>query len=258
MPRRARLDAPDTLHHVIVRGIEKNNIVSDDRDRQDFVNRLGTIALETATPIYAWALMPNHAHILLRSGPAGLSHFMRRLLSGYAISYNLRHKRHGHLFQNRYKSIICEEEPYYLELVRYIHLNPLRAKLVEDFSKLDRYRYCGHAVLMGKVRHDWQNRDYTLRRFGLKEGEAKRAYRHFVKKGVDQGRREDLIGGGLIRSQGGWSAVKAMRRLGIREKSDERILGSGEFVRKLVEQSDRTRKEQFSAFERSKRANSLI
>jgi REP element-mobilizing transposase RayT len=245
MPRQARLDAPGTLHHVIVRGIERRKIVDDDKDRQDFVSRMGTIALETGTSMYAWALMTNHAHILLRSGLSGLPRYMKRLLTGYAISYNRRHRRHGHLFQNRYKSIICEEDPYFKELVRYIHLNPLRAKLVESLARLDRYRWCGHSVLLGRVKNEWQDRDYVLRWFGAKEGEAKKAYRQFVKKGLDQGRRSDLVGGGLIRSQGGWSGVKAMRRLAVREKSDERILGSGEFVKQLIEQSDKTRKERF-------------
>ena len=258
MPRRARLDAPGTLHHIIVRGIERRQIVDDDRDRRDFVSRMGTVAVESASSIYAWAPMTNHAHILLRSGPSGLSQYMRRILSGYAISYNRRHQRHGHLFQNRYKSIICEEDLYFKELVRYIHLNPLRVGLVDSLAKLDRYRYCGHSVLMGRVNNDWQDRDYVLKWFGAKEGEAKRVYRQFVKKGIDRGRRPDLVGGGLIRSQGGWSAVKAMRRLGVREKSDERILGSGEFVEQLIEQSDQLRKEQFSVQQSLQRAASVV
>ena len=81
MPRQARLDSPGTLHHVIVRGIEQKKIVTDHRDRQNFIDRLGTISQETETSIYAWALMTNHAHILLRSGPKGLPNFMRRLLA---------------------------------------------------------------------------------------------------------------------------------------------------------------------------------
>jgi REP element-mobilizing transposase RayT len=104
MPRQARLDAPGTLHHVIVRGIEKRKIVDDRADRDNFVSRMGQIASETDTVIYAWALMTNHVHILLRSGQCGLSKFMRRFLTGYAITYNRRHYRHGHLFQNRYPS----------------------------------------------------------------------------------------------------------------------------------------------------------
>ena len=127
MPRRARLDAPGTLHHVIVRGIEKRKIVDDVDDRGDFVQRLGEMAAATQTAVYAWALMTNHAHLLLRSSEMGLSEFMRRLLTGYAISYNRRHRRWGYLFQNRYKSIVCDEDAYFRELVRYIHLNPLRS-----------------------------------------------------------------------------------------------------------------------------------
>lgn len=258
MPRQARLDTPGTLHHVIVRGIEQRKIISDDSDRLDFVTRMGTIAKETETVVYAWALMTNHAHILVRSGSPGLSKFMRRFLSGYASSYNQRHKRHGHLFQNRYKSIVCEEDPYFMELVRYVHLNPLRANLVESLARLDRYPWCGHSTLMGRTKSEWQDTDYVLNWFGATEGEARRAYREFVKTGIDQGRRPDLTGGGLIRSHGGWSSVRAMRRLGVREKSDERILGSGAFVEKLIEQADDTRREQFSAQRRLKRAASLV
>jgi putative transposase len=257
MPRQARLDTPGTLHHVIIRGIERRKIVNDDRDRRNFIFRMGSMALETETLIYAWALMTNHAHILLRSGASGLSRYMRRFLTGYAISYNCRHHRHGHLFQNRYKSIVCEEDPYFKELIRYIHLNPLRAKLVENITKLNSYRYCGHSVLIGRVKNDWQDRDYVLKWFGPKEGEAIRVYRRFIEKGIDQGRRHDLVGGGLIRSQGGWSAVNAIRH-GIREKSDERILGSGAFVEQLIQESDQVRKEQFAPHERMKRAVSYI
>jgi putative transposase len=93
MPRGPRLDTPGTLHHVIIRGIEKRKIVSHDTDREDFLTRMGSIALDTGISIYAWAIMTNHAHILLRSSLTGLPTYMRRLLSGYAVSYNLRHNR---------------------------------------------------------------------------------------------------------------------------------------------------------------------
>lgn len=246
MPRQARLDAPGTLHHVIVRGIEKRQIVDDDEDRKSFVDRMGSLALEMDTAIYAWTLMGNHAHILLRSGPSGLSKYMMRLLTGYAVFYNRRHGRHGHLFQNRYKSIVVEEDAYFQELVRYIHLNPLRARIIDSISKLERYRWCGHSVILGKLKNDWQDKEYVLKWFGKRIGDARRAYRKFVENGVEQGYRSDLIGGGLIRSQGGWVAVKEMLREGVREKSDERILGSGEFVQQLIQQSDTERKRQFS------------
>lgn len=148
MPRRARLDAPGTLHHVIVRGIEKRRIVDDDQDREKFIERLGDLSQRTQTAIYAWSLMTNHAHLLLRSGPQGLAPLMRKLLTGYAGGYNRRHHRHGHLFQNRYKSIVVQEDAYFKELVRYIHLNPLRAGLVRSMAELDRYPWSGHSSLM--------------------------------------------------------------------------------------------------------------
>jgi REP element-mobilizing transposase RayT len=249
MPRRARLDAPGTLHHVIVRGIEKRRIVRGVADRKDFIKRLAKISTDTETSIYAWALMTNHAHILLRSSETGLSGFMRRLLTGYAVSYNRRHHRWGHLFQNRYKSIVCDEDAYFTELVRYIHLNPLRAKLVESLAKLDHYRWSGHGVLMGKIKYDWQDSDYVLKWFGKKEGEARNAYRNYVEKAIGEGRRPELVGGGLIRSLGGWSAVKAMRRSGERELSDDRILGSGAFVEQIIKEADAKIKYQLSVSE---------
>jgi REP element-mobilizing transposase RayT len=258
MPRQARLDAPGTLHHVIVRGIEKRRIVDDDRDRENFVTRLGELCLETQTAIYAWALMPNHAHILVKSGPGGISTYMRRLLSGYAITYNLRHRRHGHLFQNRYKSIVCEEDAYFKELVRYIHLNPLRANIVDTLSNLATYRWCGHGVILGRFQRSWQDRDYVLGWFGQKQGEAKQHYQNFVKKGVDLGTRPDLIGGGLVRSLGGWAAVKSARRRDIKEKGDERILGSGNFVEKLIGEAERKVKHQFTPSELLEKAKEAM
>jgi REP element-mobilizing transposase RayT len=206
---------------------------------------MGQIATETETHVYAWALMSNHAHILLRSGPYGVSKFMQRLLIGHAVTYNRRHGRHGHLFQNRYKSIVCDEDAYFRELVRYIHLNPLRAKAVKTLSELDRYSWCGHAVLMGRVKYEWQDRDYVLSWFADKEGPAKRAYRQYVSSGVTEGRRPDLVGGGLIRAVGGWSEVLSLRRAKERVLTDERILGSADFVEAIVKEADERLKHLF-------------
>lgn len=238
MPRQARLDAPGTLHHVIVRGLEQGKIVRDQADREEFVRRLGEVATATKTAIYAWALLPNHAHLLLRSGPPGLPRFMGRLLTGYAIYFNRRHKRFGHLFQNRYKSIVCEEDAYFQELVRYIHLNPLRARCVRDLAELDRYPWCGHAGVLGRVSRPWQERGHVLAWFGRREEKAIRAYRNYVREGVPQGRRPELVGGGLIRSLGGWSEVRAVRRRREPVLADPRILGTGPFVERALQAGD--------------------
>ncbi len=232
--RKARLDAPGTLHHVIVRGIEKRRIVRDDEDRRNFMNRLGVLAEKSETRIYAWSLMVNHAHLLLRSGSFGLPRFMRGLLTGYAVSYNRRHHRHGHLFQNRYHSIVCDEDTYFRELVRYIHLNPLRAGLVKSVGELGKYPWSGHAVVMGRISRGWQDREYVLSWFGKREGEARAAYAKYVEEGKAQGRRPELVGGGVVRSYGGWSAVLSLRRHQGEISGDERILGPGEFVEAVL------------------------
>jgi REP element-mobilizing transposase RayT len=114
MPRQARIDAPGALHHIIVRGIEGNAIFRDAHDRDNFIERLGTLITESLTVCYAWTLMTNHVHLLFKTGLTPIATVMRRLLTGHAVQFNLRHNRHGHLFQNRYKSFLCEEDPYLL------------------------------------------------------------------------------------------------------------------------------------------------
>lgn len=223
MPRLARLDISGLLQHVIVRGIERRNIFNDDHDRQLFVDRLSKLLTETGVRCYAWALLSNHFHLLLMPTATPLSYFMRRLLTGYAISFNRRNNRSGHLFQNRYKSIVCEEEPYLLELVRYIHLNPLRAGMVATMEELAAYPFCGHAALAGNRVYGWQETTAVLERFGKNTDTARQNYRQFVFDGITNGRRDDLVGGGLKRSQGDRSNNEY-------ENYDERVLGGGDFV----------------------------
>ena len=163
---------------------------------------------------------------------------MSRLLTGYAHAYNRRNHRHGHLFQNRYKSILCEEEPYFLKLVSYIHLNPLRPGLVSSLEMLNGYPWSGHAVLMNRNGHGWQDREYVLGYFGKREGAAQKAYLEFVQEQMTLGRQPELTGGGLIRSAGGWSEVLSMKKRGEKQFSDERILGSGECVKELLDEAE--------------------
>jgi putative transposase len=250
MPRGARLDAPGSLHHVMIRGIEKGVIFTDEADRTAWMQRMGKLAKDSGTVIYAYALMTNHIHILLKSGDSGLSSFMRRLLSGYAQYYNRRHQRVGHLFQNRYKSIICEEESYFGKLVAYINLNPLKAGFAESLDDLAKYPWSAHAVMMKRINHEWLDRDYVLRFFGKTEGRARKAYLAFLEKEIGIDRESELSGGGLVRSLGGWSNVKSMRNEGLQESGDERILGSGEFVKSLLAEVESVVGQQFASGER--------
>ena len=239
MPRLARLDAPGVFHHITIRGIERRNIFRDNRDRDNLLERLGKVLLETKTACYAWAFLQNHAHFLFRTGEVSLATLMRRLLTGYVVSFNRRHKRHGHLLQNRYKSIVCQEDIYLQELVRYIHLNPLRAGIVSNLAALNSYLYCGHSALMGKRKWPWQKVDYVLHSFGKKVHRARREYFFYVEAGVEQGHRRDLIGGGLVRSLGGWAEAEKLRLRGQDHiKSDERILGDSDFVDSVLAQAE--------------------
>ncbi len=246
MPRKSRIDAPGALHHVIVRGIDRKDIFTDQKDYLTLIDRLGNLLIETRTSCYAWALIPNHFHLLLRTGDTPLPHLMKRLLTGYAVNFNRRHKRYGHLFQNRYKSILCQEDSYLLELVRYIHLNPIRAHLVKEYKNLAGFRYCGHGVVMGRKKIEWQDVDYVLQLFGRKESGARSEYSRFVRKGIEQGSRPDLAGGGLLRSHGGWAGVKLLRETGDYQKGDERILGDGQFVEEVLAKAEERFKEKYS------------
>jgi len=237
MPRKARIDAPGTLHHIIVRGIERKRLFQDNIDNDNFLERVDLVLTETSTPCYAWALMKNHAHFLLKTGMVPIATIMRRLLTGYAQQFNRRHDRHGPLFQNRYKSILCQEDAYLRELVRYIHLNPLRAEIVKDMDALKLYPYCGHGALMGEVPHSFQDTDYILNFFGHNIEPARRSYLLFVRKGMSDGRKPELVGGGLLRSVGGWTSLKKLRSPQTRIKGDERILGGSKFVTDVMKKA---------------------
>ena len=235
MPRQARIDISGLLYHVIVRGIERREIFPWKEDREDFIKRLEKSLEGSGAKCFAWAVMTNHAHLLIRTGEKKLSGIMRGLLSGYATKFNIKHKRSGHLFQNRYKAIICEEEQYLLELIRYIHLNPVRAKIVLNMEELDNYEWTGHSVIMGKREKEWQEVEELLGRFDCKIRQARGKYRRFVEEGLGLGKQNKFDGGGgLIRSAGGLREVLRNRKNGVKEQADERVLGSGGFVKSIL------------------------
>jgi putative transposase len=237
MPRQPRLDAPGLLQHVMARGIQRCRIFRDEQDYRDFLTRLENMLNATRIHCYAWALLPNHFHLLLRSEDVHLSRAMRGLMTGYAVTFNRRHRRNGHLFQNRYKSVICEDEPYLLELVRYIHLNPLRAGLVGNVSELDGYPWSGHSVLMGHQSNGWQEIEEVLSHFSEKRRQARHDYRSFVEQRMNQEGGSEFEGGGLLRSlnqndEKGCQVISKGGRI-----HDERVLGGGEFIEKVFKEA---------------------
>jgi hypothetical protein len=202
--------------------------------------------------------MDNHVHILFKSGKAGISAVMRKLLTWYAQYFNRRHRRTGHLFENRYKSILCDEDNYLLALIRYIHLNPIRADIVTTIEQLDRYPWSGHRTLIGKARHAWMDVDHALSGFGATRRKAVNEYRRFMQDGLGQGRLPELTGGGLIRSKGGWSQVLAARRSGQKEEYDERILGGGDFVKAILTEAEEKARRQLKLRRSGKTIDTII
>lgn len=238
MPRQGRISIEGGIYHIIQRGIERREIYKDETDRKEFLRRLEKSLQDTGDQCYGWVLMPNHFHLIIRSGVKPVSNLMRGLLTGYALYFNRRYKRRGYLYQGRYKSILCQEEAYLLELVRYVHLNPLRSRLVKDLQELNQYPWSGHAVIMGKNNISWQETEEVLAIFGQRKHEAMARYLEFVKDGASMGKRDDLTGGGLRRSAGGWEGVFRLRKSKERWQGDERILGDGDFVGQTLKVSE--------------------
>lgn len=230
---------PGACYHVIGRGLERRHIFRGAADKRDFLSRLGRCLSRSQAQCLAWAIMPNHYHLLIRAGIAPLSKLMGPILGGYGGSYNRRHQRAGYVFQNRFKSILCEEEAYLLELVRYIHLNPLRAGVVRDLGELDLYPWTGHAgILTKKARQSWYPLGEVLSLFGDSRSKALSGYRRFIKDGVGVQKRGAYSRGGLIRSYGGWEAIAQLKSEHSRCIGDERILGSSQFVEEALAEDE--------------------
>jgi putative transposase len=182
MPRSARADHPGALQHVMARGIERRRIFLDDEDRERFLARLGRIVAETGTRCFAFATMPNHYHLLLGIRSTPLSKVMARLGTAHGMGFNRRHDRVGHLFQNRYKSNLVKDDAGLLTLVRYIHLNPVKAGLVPSVEALADYPWTGHATLMGRRQATFLDAKFVLDQFGWEPLEARRGLLRWMRK----------------------------------------------------------------------------
>jgi putative transposase len=186
MPRGPRLDIEGGLYHVIARGVERRPIFRDDTDRQSFLRRLQMVAGEEGLQVFAYLLLDNHVHLVVRRGAIALGQCMRRLLTGHSVMFNRRHRRRGHLFQNRYHAVLCEADNYLLQLVRYVHRNPVRAGVVLDPAA---YRWSSHAAYLSRRCPAWLETKTVLEMVG-----GRAAYRRFMQEGDGEGRRADLCG----------------------------------------------------------------
>jgi putative transposase len=240
MARKARIDAPGALHHVLQRGIARGEVFRDDVDREEYVRRAELIFSETGATCFAWALMDNHIHLVLRTGRLPLSRVMQRLATGYAMHFNSRHDRVGHLFQGRFKSLLVDGECYFDELIRYVHLNPVRAGVVNSLDDLDRYSWTGHRELMGTAPNRLIDVDFVLSRFAPTVGEARKELLRWLQGGLTG---TGPVDSAFLESGPKGTGAPEMSRendgvLEMTHAQDTRVLGGDAFLVQLLREID--------------------
>ena len=199
MARRPRIHFTGALYHVISRGNRRQGIFRDEKDLKRFLAYLSYCKTRFPFRLYAYALMKNHIHLLVEVEKVPLSKIMQSFLFRYTQYFNRRYRQVGHLFQGRYKAIVCDKDAYLLELVRYIHLNPVRARVVK---RPEDYVWTGHLSYLGKREEDLIDQGFVLDQLGEDLSSAKRRYRRFVWEGMTGGHEEKYY------------QVKAQRYLG--------------------------------------------
>ncbi len=182
MARRPRVFAPGLLYHVIVRGNQRRKTFRCDEDYKGYLDRLEKYRAKCHVRIYAYCLMPNHVHLLVETGSTPLAKFMQGLQQSYTQHFNRSYRKVGHLFQGRYKAIICDRDKYLLALVRYIHLNPVRAKLA---TRPEQYSHSGHNSYLTNGTPKIVEVTPILKLLG-----GKKAYERFVLEGIGENHNE--------------------------------------------------------------------
>lgn len=241
MPRTYRVDWENSVHHVMARGIEKGDIFKYDTDRADFVDRLQRCVKETDASIMAWALMPNHVHLLVRTGTVPLWKFMHKLLTGHAVYFNTKYDRVGHLFQNRYRSILVQTETYFMKLVRYIHLNPLKANIVQNMELLNMYPWTGHMGVIFPGLRSWQDTEYVLKEYNGNKSAKIKQYMDFMKEPDESASEVHFDFGNIIMGSDGIKTVEKNNSCCSGAHTQFRVLGTLDFARKMydrISQSD--------------------
>jgi len=239
MPRQARLDAPGTVHHILARGVAKGVIVRDDVERRAIVKDLAELVEQSGASCLAWCLMSTHLHLVLRTGKRPLTWVMHRLLLRHAQRVNARWHRSGHVFQNRYKSLLVDEDTYLLALIRYVHRNPLGSGVVPSLPALARYPWSGHAALLEAQSSPWQATKEVLELFHRHPVTARKAYLAWMSESEPGDLERAIEGRDLavrlqdeLKQSSSESEREARRR-------DERILGEGEFVAEMLRDLER-------------------
>jgi REP element-mobilizing transposase RayT len=188
MARPLRLEFPGAFYHIIVRGNQRQDIFVEDQDRVEYLQRLKRYKKERGFILYAYVLMANHIHLLIETMNTPISKIMQLINLTYTQYFNKKYGKVGHLFQGRYKSFLCDRDEYLLSLVRYIHLNPVRAKLVK---RPEEYRWSSHKDYLIEAKGLVDARR-VLKIFSEKSSQARRRYNDFVADAIGKGRNEDF------------------------------------------------------------------
>ena len=191
MARKPRVHFPGALYHVIARGNQRQRTFRSNSDRSRYLDLLKQYRERYSFNLYAYVLMGNHVHLLLEAGQVPLAKVMQGLQQSYTLYFNRKYNLVGHLFQGRYRAILCDRDSYLLELVRYLHLNPVRSKLVKDPAE---YRWSSHGIYLGKGagQTKFVQTEWILSQFSKNRSEARRRYRQFVLEGIGDGHRDDF------------------------------------------------------------------
>lgn len=224
----------------MARSLPGQVLFHDSDDRECFLRFLGNYLQQADFRCYAWVLMDNHYHLVVRTSELELWRVLKPLNTSYAQYHGKKHGRVGPLFRDRYRSILTQDQNYVQELVRYVHLNPVRGGVCRDLRALDRYSWCGHGVLMGHSRRPFQDTTAVLRRFGSSTTEARMHYRQYLAEGLKTaGDDEPLLR--LVRQ----SNAGVERGRG----AAHWVIGDSAFVKKILSQSQALRL-RVSRFER--------
>jgi REP element-mobilizing transposase RayT len=195
MSRKPRIHYPGAVYHVILRGNARQDIFSDDEDRCRFFLLLQEGIERYGHRVLAFSLLTNHAHLAIQVGTIPLSRIIQNLSFRYTRWVNRRQERSGHLFQGRYQAVLVDADTYLLELAAYIHLNPVRAGMVD---RPELYPWSSHRAYLGLETIPWLSPDCVLTRFSTNLDQARRLFDEFVAERVGEGHREEFYGKGSL------------------------------------------------------------
>ena len=224
MARKPRVEVEGGLYHLITRGNNRQAIFHQPADYSKFLSLLKVQKDRLPFYLYAYCLMPNHVHLLIERQQDAVGRIMHRLLTGYSQYFNRKYGKVGHALQGRHKAILCQTDRYLCELVRYIHLNPVRAKMV---LQPEDYPYSSHRAYLGWEQTDLVDVDPVLRHFGRDRKAAREHYRQFVCAGIQSGHVDELCGPVDGRFLGTEEFIDAtIHRLGVTDRVERKSAGA--------------------------------